>query len=1041
MTLRQKSLLVVGVTFIGLMIVLYAASRVILLGSFAKLEDQETRASVQRVIDTLSDDIAQLNSIAGDWAPWDDTYAFVEDANEDYIKSNMTDDTFINLRLNLMVFVDLSGRVVYSKAFDLYNKNEIEVPQGLQAHLIGTPSKTLLGHADAQSSVSGVLLLSGSESPLLIASRPILKSGGYGPIRGTLIVGRFADSVEIGQLARLTHLSLTMQRYGDAQVPLSKKTPIVVQPLNDQIIAGYALVNDIYGNPALVFRMDIPRGIYHQGQTSLNYLLLSLWVAGVVFIVMTVFLWDQLALSRLARLSAGVSRIGASSDLSARVEVAGKDELSSVANAINRMLEALQRSEEALRESEERFRRLAENAVDVITRLEFMPQPHLTYISPAIKTLSGLSPEEFYADPDLGFKLVHPEDRPMLEALDRGEVSPGMPITLRWVRKDETIVWVEQRNVPIYDEAGNLVAVEGIARDITQRKQVEDALRTSEERFRRQATELRVLYELSLRLNAQLETSELLHMILEQAIGLLEARAGGLYTYDPQHDELSLSLSVSYLEELALMKFKPGEGLVGQAFQNRCVIPVENYSTWPGRMALPEANRLQAMLAVPLSGMEGILGVLEIVGGERPFDDHDIRLAELFATQAAVALEKARLHAEVERRARELAALNKASQAILSTLDLQAVLKLVITEVKGLLDAEGASVLLLDPVTEELVFAALASPASDRLESTRIPASSGIAGWVIQEKQAVLISDAYHDPRFYNQVDEMSGMTTRSLMAVPLMSKGTANGVIEAINKTKSDFDQHDLELLKAMAGSTAIAIENARLFGQVRKTADRLQVLSRRLVEVQEIERSRIARELHDEAGQALTSLAVNLRLLEQEADRSEAVRARVAELKQMTSSVLEGLHRLAIDLRPASLDHLGLVAALRQYIQSFGQQYGLTMQFEPVRLDDERMPPDAEIALYRIVQEALTNVARHAKANRADVILERRGDRVVVMIWDNGIGFEPDVALQSDRLGLIGMRERAEMLGGTFDVESEIGKGTTIIVEVPYANAYSDR
>jgi len=185
---------------------------------------------------------------------------------------------------------------------------------------------------------------------------------------------------------------------------------------------------------------------------------------------------------------------------------------------------------------------------------------------------------------------------------------------------------------------------------------------------------------------------------------------------------------------------------------------------------------------------------------------------------------------------------------------------------------------------------------------------------------------------------------------------------------------------------------------------------------------------------------LAVNLRLLEQDADRSEAVRARVAELKQMTSGVLESLHRLAMDLRPASLDHVGLVAALRQYIQSFGQQYGLTMQFEPVRLDDERMPPDTEIALYRIVQEALTNVARHAKANRADVILERRGDKVVAMIWDNGVGFEPDVALQSERLGLIGMRERAEMLGGTFDVESEIGKGTTIIVEVPYANAHFD-
>jgi signal transduction histidine kinase len=159
------------------------------------------------------------------------------------------------------------------------------------------------------------------------------------------------------------------------------------------------------------------------------------------------------------------------------------------------------------------------------------------------------------------------------------------------------------------------------------------------------------------------------------------------------------------------------------------------------------------------------------------------------------------------------------------------------------------------------------------------------------------------------------------------------------------------------------------------------------------------------------------------------------------MTSNVLENLHRLAVDLRPASLDHMGLIAALRQYVEAFERQHGLTMQFEVVGLDDERLPPTVETNLYRIVQEALTNVVRHAQASHVDVLLERRGDQVVTIIEDNGIGFDPDGTGQSTRLGLLGMRERAEMLGGTLAVESSGNSGTTIYVEVPYVHSHSDR
>jgi two-component system cell cycle sensor histidine kinase/response regulator CckA len=141
-----------------------------------------------------------------------------------------------------------------------------------------------------------------------------------------------------------------------------------------------------------------------------------------------------------------------------------------------RLVEAKRRAEAALWESEERFRRLAENAQDLIYRYRFNPTPGFEYVSPAAAAITGYTPEEHYADPELGFKLVHPDDRALLEALTRGDTPPGMPLVFRWVRKDGTMVWIEQRNVLIYDEAGHLVAIEGIARDITARKRTDEEI-------------------------------------------------------------------------------------------------------------------------------------------------------------------------------------------------------------------------------------------------------------------------------------------------------------------------------------------------------------------------------------------------------------------------------------------------------------------------------------------------------------------------------------------------------------------------------------
>jgi signal transduction histidine kinase len=217
------------------------------------------------------------------------------------------------------------------------------------------------------------------------------------------------------------------------------------------------------------------------------------------------------------------------------------------------------------------------------------------------------------------------------------------------------------------------------------------------------------------------------------------------------------------------------------------------------------------------------------------------------------------------------------------------------------------------------------------------------------------------------------------------------------------------------------------------------MQTLSRRLVEVQENERRTVARELHDEAAQALVSLRYGLQLLERETG-GEGVAARVAELKQTTDAVIESLHRLAGALRPASLDLVGLEAALRQHLHTIESKWPLTVRFKARGLNGARLPAAVETALYRVVQEAVTNVVRHAAATRIDVLVERRDGRVVVVVEDDGNGFVPATAGGTERLGLIGMRERAEALGGTLTIESAPGEGTTIAVEVACDDPHPD-
>jgi len=274
---------------------------------------------------------------------------------------------------------------------------------------------------------------------------------------------------------------------------------------------------------------------------------------------------------------------------------------------------------------------------------------------------------------------------------------------------------------------------------------------------------------------------------------------------------------------------------------------------------------------------------------------------------------------------------------------------------------------------------------------------------------------------------------------VPLKSKDRVLGVMSLTDSASNhvqEFTQDTLEMLTIIGQQIGIAVENARLYEELRQKEALRKQLLQRVIAVQEEERKHIARELHDETSQALTSLIVRLQVLEQAGSLAE-VQAYLEGLRTETAKTLAKVHDLALELRPRVLDDLGLVAALRHYFRDYESKFRLPVDFQVLGISSQRLPPQLETALYRMVQEALINVARHAQAQSVSVLLEKRGPSVVVTVEDDGRGF--DVAqtmgshLQKSNLGLYGMQERASLLGGTVTIESSPGTGTTVFVEIP--------
>jgi signal transduction histidine kinase len=543
-----------------------------------------------------------------------------------------------------------------------------------------------------------------------------------------------------------------------------------------------------------------------------------------------------------------------------------------------------------------------------------------------------------------------------------------------------------------------------------------------------QPDRLRVLVDAGIALSSELSLDVLLQRIVETAAGLTGARYAALGVIDRSGQTLErfLTHGVDPETHAAIGELPRGRGILGVLIREHRPLRLHDITDDPRSVGFPRNHpAMNTFLGVPilLRGVAyGNLYLTEKEGGG-DFTEEDEELAMLLAAQAAVAIENARLYESSTRWLRQFETLNEIGNALASQIELEPLLALVARRLRELIDARMVLIALPEPGQSVLRVAAADGEGTYGLPGMTLEPAGSKAGRVLERGRSERVDAVLEDPEIDQQAARRLGV--HSGVYVPLIVHGNSIGIVIAHDKAGPDprFSDDDVRLTETLAGRAAHAVD---LSERVSRDA------VRRVVAAQEAERSRLARELHDETGQALTSILLGLKPLEQ-AISTDAERAALASLRDLVVSTLQDVRRLAVELRPTALDDFGLVPALERLAESFGEQSGTPVDLE-ARLGEERLPREVETTLYRIVQEALTNIVKHADASHVSITLTRKDGSVVAVVEDDGRGFDP-AAVGSDGLGLVGMQERAALLDGHIRIEAAPDSGTTLVAEVPVA------
>ena len=533
---------------------------------------------------------------------------------------------------------------------------------------------------------------------------------------------------------------------------------------------------------------------------------------------------------------------------------------------------------------------------------------------------------------------------------------------------------------------------------------------------------LRGLIEAGIALSSELSLDDLLQKLAETGAALTGARYAALGVIDQSGTGLERFVHTGMdAETVAKIGELPrGRGILGALITDARSLRLESISDDARSVGFPPHHPpMRGFLGVPILLRGRAFGNLYLAGKETgSFTAEDEELVGTLASQAAVAIENARLYETATAWSEQLEALNEVGTALAGEFELARLLELIAHRLRGLIGARLVMIAL--PASDgTLRVEAADGTGAGKIVGMKLERTGSKSGRVLERRRAERVDSLIDDP----EVDQEAAgrLGGNSGLYVPLVAASRAIGVLVAHDKEGADprFTDADLRLAETFAPRAAVAVDHS-----ARVAVDAL----RRVVEAQELERRRLARELHDQTGQELTSVLLGLKAVEDaktDGERAEAL----ASVRGQVVETLHDVRRLAVELRPKALDDFGLVAALERLRDTFSEQTGMRVDLESQI--DVRLPSDVETALYRIVQEALTNIVKHAQAASVSIVLTRSGRAVTAVIEDDGRGFTPGGG--GDGLGLLGMGERLALLGGKLKIESSPGAGSTIVAEVP--------
>jgi signal transduction histidine kinase len=540
------------------------------------------------------------------------------------------------------------------------------------------------------------------------------------------------------------------------------------------------------------------------------------------------------------------------------------------------------------------------------------------------------------------------------------------------------------------------------------------------------------LIEAGRALVSMLDLESLLERVLHTAREVTGAQYAALGILDEPRESLERFVTLGIDDEARkrIGDLPKGRGVLGELIRNPHPLRIADLGAHAASYGFPPGHPpMHGFLGVPIvirGEAWGNLYLTEKEGGEE-FDEADEHSAVILADWAAIAIDNARLYrdaqsrrAELEVAVRRLRAATEIMRALDGVTDIGRVLELVVKRARALVDARWTAMLLVEH--GELVIDEVAGDVDRALLRTRVPIEGSVSGQVLKSRRPERVVDL--SSRVMVSTEELR-LHAASALLVPLVFRSQSVGILIAADKRDGpEFTAEDARLLESFAATAAVSVHTATSVAE-----DRL----RHSIDASEQERRRWARELHDETLQGLGGLQMLLSSALRAAD-PERLQGAVRDAVQQIGIEVANLRSLIAELRPPALDEIGLVPAIETLAQRVATNEGMTVETNiALSLEDaDRLAPEAESTVYRLVQEALTNIGKHAGAGRVEIeLLKQRGEAVSVSIKDDGCGFDP--AAPAAGFGLVGMRERVTLVGGSVDIESAEGSGTIVRAVIP--------